>query len=420
MKEFVQALLLKLSQRIIAKYKPTIIGITGSVGKTSTREAVFHVVSQKYRAYRPNKNFNNEIGLPLAIIGTESPGKSVLGWLGVLWKGAGLAFFTQRYPEMLVLEYGVDKPGDMDYLLSIAKPTISIITNIGVSHYEFFKSTEAIAREKGRLAEVLNPNETLIVNADNVVAAAQAGKAKAKVITYGHLHDAAVRVTQSEEQVNGMALTDLTIQTPTRSITAKLPAVGGPHIEAINAAVAAAEVLGIETDLVIKGIAEYKPFPGRLNIIAGLKHTTIIDDTYNAAPDSMKEALLLFSRIPANYKIAVLGDMRELGELSAKAHKDIGSLVATLNVHRLYTVGEGGKLIAIAAMEAGFPESKVSSWDNSDVAKTVILQAIEPDSLILIKGSQYVRMEKITKELLAEPMRAHELLCRQSNSWLES
>lgn len=418
MKKTVQNILAELAKRILAKYKPKIIGITGSVGKTSTKEAVFFVVNQKYRAYRPLKNFNNEFGLPFAIIGTDSPGKSISAWIALFSKALGLILFTQKYPEVLVLEYGVDKPGDMDHLLSIAHPNISIITSIGISHYEFFQSAEAIEHEKGRLAEVLTSEEKLIVNADDAKSFNQKNKTHAKKISYGINNAADVQLTKKDENITGQYSTAVTFKTPTRIIEGSVRALGNPHLQAIAAAIAVGEVLGIETDLIVKGVEEYKPFPGRLNIIDGIKHSVIIDDSYNAAPASMREALLLFDRLPSSHKIAVLGDMRELGALSEKAHEDIGKFVATLNIQKLHTVGDGGKLIAKAALSAGFPESKLSMWNNSDEAQQAILNSVEQNSLILVKGSEFVRLEKITKELLTDPMRAHELLCRQSASWL--
>lgn len=421
MKQLVQKLLFFFARKIIDRHKPIIIGVTGSVGKTSAREAIFHVVNQKYKAYRPAKNFNDELGLPLAIIRYEdNPQKRLWAWLMVFVQGIATAFFSTKYPDVLVLEYGVDKPGDMDYLISIARPSIGVITSVGSSHYEFFKSAAAIAHEKGKLAEALPQSGTLVLNADNEHALAQQRKTQARVLTYGVNDQAQVRVIKAEERLNGQGITDLEVQTLSRHLTATVHGLGKPHASAALAAIAVAEVLGMESDLIARGIAEYRPAPGRLNVIPGLKHSVIIDDSYNASdPMVVKEALHLFSRLPASYKIAVLGDMRELGELSDQAHRDIGVLVASLDMHRLFTVGEGGKKIAAAAIESGFPKNKVSSWDNSEAAKKVVLHALEPESLILVKGSQFVRMEKITKELMAEPMRAHELLCRQYGKWLE-
>src|SRR5258708_6717222 len=133
----IQKLLAYLAKKILAKYKPKIIGITGSVGKTSAKEAIFLVVAEKFKARKSPKNFNNELGLPFAIIGVDSPGRNIFKWIGVFFKAGALILFKQKYAQILVLELGVDRPRDMDYLLSIVKANVSVITNIGISHNEF-------------------------------------------------------------------------------------------------------------------------------------------------------------------------------------------------------------------------------------------------------------------------------------------
>ncbi len=420
MRNILQKLLRFFARKIIQKYHPRIIGITGSVGKTSAKEAIFQVVSQKYRTYRPDKNLNNEYGLPLAIIGVDSPGRSVWGWIKVFIRAKLLWLLPRTYPEVVVLEYGIDRPGDMEYLLSIVRPDIAVITNIGISHYEFFQDTEAIETEKGKLVAGVDKAGLVILNADNSQAIRQKEKSAAKVMTYGTKSPADVFTGSINETINGRAHTMLEIRTPDGVLEIVINAVGLPHVHSCLAAVTVGTVMGIEHSLIAQGLKQYKPAPGRLNVIAGIKQSTVIDDSYNASPDSTKEALKLLSTLPANYKVAVLGDMRELGSLSDEAHNEIGTIVAGLGVHRLVTVGVQGKRIAEAAIAAGFPESKVSSWDNSDVAKKVVQGLMEPQSLVLVKGSQFVRMEKITKEIMAEPMRAEELLCRQYGNWLNS
>jgi UDP-N-acetylmuramoyl-tripeptide--D-alanyl-D-alanine ligase len=420
MKQTIQNLLSSLSRTIIHKYKPVIVGITGSVGKTSAKEAIFHVASQKYRAYRPVKNFNNEFGFPFAIIGVDTPGRNILKWLGVFGKALSLILLSRQYPEVLILEYGIDRPNDMDYLLAIAKPHVSVITGIGVSHYEFFHNAEAIEHEKGKLAAVLTDEDILIVNADNIAAFRQKEKTTAHVYAYGFAEQADVRAESAQEVLNGKVVTALEVIVGDQKHQFSLHAAGTPHIHAVLAAIAAGQALGIEPSLIAQGVEQYKPLPGRLNVIGGIKHSTVIDDTYNAAPDSTREAVELLARIPASYKIAVLGDMLELGSISDDEHRAIGKLVAERSIHRLITVGPQARLIVEGAITAGFPESKISSWDNSEVAKQVVQQQLEPESLILVKGSQGIRMEKITKEIMSDPMRAEELLCRQYGKWINS
>lgn len=418
MRIIVEPLLAFFARRIVAKYKPQIIGITGSVGKTSTRAAVFAVVSQKYRAYTPPKNLNDKIGLPLAIIGMDTPGRSLWGWIKVFTKAKMLWLFPMKYPEMLVLEYGIDRVGEMDSLLCVAKPNISILTSIGLSHYEFFQDTETIEQEKGKILEILTASDTAILNADNDLALKQQHKSKAPVITYGK--DGQVHASNVEETLSEKAATTVQVTTSTRQFTAQVAAVGLVHVSSCLAAVAVAEALHMETDLVVKGLATYKPVPGRLNVIGGLKRSVLIDDTYNAAPDSMHEALTLLEKFPGSHKMAVLGDMLELGAKSTEAHTAVGQEVARIAPNHLITVGAGGKIIADSAVAAGLPEERVISFDTSAEAQLPVQELIKQGSVVLIKGSQGMRMERITKEVMAEPMRANELLCRQYGKWLNT
>lgn len=422
MKNILQNLLAFLARTIIKKYKPKIIGITGSVGKTSTKEAVFAVVNQKFKSYRAAKNFNDELGLPLAIVGyNDNPQKNLFTWLQVLLRAIRLILVRSKYPEVLILEYGIDKPGDMDYLVSIAKPDIAIITSIGVSHYEFFNDAGAIEFEKGKLAQAVPATGVVIVNADNEKALAQKLKSKGSSLSYSTTGVADISIVLKTELVDATAQTIFEAKTSSRQFEASVNAIGRPHLAAITAAIAVAEYLKIETDLVVKGILEYKPAPGRLNIIGGIKHSTIIDDTYNAAePQGVIEGLAVFDRLPGLHKIAVLGTMRELGDLSDESHDMVGKMLSTVVMDHLITIGDGGKQIAESAVASGFPAEKVLSFPDSDSAKQVIQDILQPEGLIWIKGSQYVRMEKITKEIMAEPMRAKELLCRQYGTWLST
>lgn len=377
------------------------------------------LVSQKYKARRSEKNFNNEIGLPLTIIGSPSPEKNIIQWLLLLLKAIGLVLIKQKYPEVLVLEYGIDRPGDMNYLLSIAKPHIAVITSIGVSHYEFFSSPQAIETEKAKLVESLSSSDFALFNADSGKALAQSGKTKAKVVSYGTAEHAAVRASGISESLSLPVSTNFTVQLGGKEVPVHLPAVGSTHVSSVLSALAVASVLGLETSFIEQGLGQYKAVPGRLNILSGVKKSVIIDDTYNAAPDSMKEALALFSRIPGTAKIAVLGDMLELGPISEAAHREIGKLVAQLKPEYLVTVGRQGKVIADEAKNLGLVGERVLTFYTSQEALKAVQGLVHGGSVVLVKGSQGVRMEKITKEIMAEPMRATELLCRQYGKWLK-
>ncbi len=424
MKNFVQRMLANLARQILAKHKPKIIGITGSVGKTSTRDAIYAVVSTAFSVRKGEKNFNNEFGLPFAVLGVSGPERNIFKWLMVFIKGY-FTLWIGGYPKVLILEMGVDKPGDMDYLLSIAKPDISVLTNIGLAHYEFFQTMEAVAQEKGKLVEALNhsnQNGVAILNADNDLVKQQAIKATskgAKIITYGFT-DSDVRVKIDSEQFSAPASTTLEVITHYNSFKATVKAIGLPHLSSCAAAVAVGLNLNISQEDIIKGLSKYRPMTGRLNFLAGIKKTLIIEDSYNASPDSVKAALQILRRAPQSKKVVVLGDMLELGGVSEQFHKQIGELVADLNPDKFFVVGELAKHMLDGSVEAGFDESKITWFKNSHIAKDIIRDQIEPESIILVKGSQGVRMERISKELLLDPMSATNVLPRQYGAWLDS
>lgn len=419
MRHIVEPIVAFFARKIVAKYKPQIVGITGSVGKTSTRAAVFAVVSQRFSAYTPPKNLNDKIGLPLGIIGMDSPGKSLVGWLKVAAHATSLLIFKQKYPEVLVLEYGIDRVGEMQQLLAITTPKVSVLTSIGFSHYEFFTDIETVAREKGYILQALQKDGIAVLNGDDPRVLAQASSVSGRVITYGH-GSHTVQLREKAEVFGDVPATTVQIRSPRFAVSAQLAALGAPHVSAALAAVAVAEALEIEESAIVRGLSLYRPVPGRLNVIAGLRRSWIIDDTYNASPDSMREALALLSRFPGSHKIAVLGDMLELGRVSDAEHMAIGTQVATVGVNHLVTVGPSGKIIAEAALAAGLPEERVISFDASIQATVTVQELMREGSVVLVKGSQGVRMERVTKEIMAEPMRAADLLCRQYGKWLNT
>jgi len=305
-------------------------------------------------------------------------------------------------------------------LLDIANPSIGVLTSIGVSHYQFFENSAQIENEKAKIATHLPAGGFFLVNADSDTALRQQTKTLAGVVTFGFNPDAQVHPEQITESLSGKFSSHLKIKLLSGSIEATVKAVGKPHITAVLAGVAAGSVLKIEHDLIIKGVETYKPHPGRLHIIGGIKRSIIIDDSYNASsPESVLEGIALLSRIPALFKIAVIGDMLELGSLSDEKHEEVGQKVAGGHFDRLVTVGAQARIIASAAKAGGMDAAKIISFDSSDEAKKTVQELIELESAVLVKGSQGVRMEKITKEIMAEPMRAQELLCRQYGKWLE-
>lgn len=417
-------LLTYIGHKILAKHKPFIIGITGSVGKTSTRHATAALLSAKYHLREPVRNYNTEFGILLTIFGTEGLEKNhnPLGWLRVLAKALSVWLLPHNFPKMFVLEYGVDHPGDMDALVHIVKPDITVLTTIGIAHKEFFKTEAEIAKEKGKLVEALNPKGVFVYNIDDANVKAQTEKTSAKKLSFGTLeagNNPDVVLEKVEETLAYPASTTLYFRTPTRQFKAKVPVLGTGHAKAILSAVAVAEAMEVETDLIIKGLATYRPVAGRFTVISGIKKSIIIDDSYNASPFSVMAGLRVLARFPNRVKMAALGDMLELGDDTDKAHREVGELVASLNIQKLFAVGELGKKISDSAKIAGMPPENVYSFPDSDTAKNEILKMLEPESVIFVKGSQGARMEKISKELMTEPSSAAQLLPRQYGKWLE-
>ncbi len=424
----VQSMLAFFARKILAKHQPFIIGVTGSVGKTSTRHAIAAALGAKYKLREPIKNYNNEIGIPLTIIGTKSWDDDAGSFakqkalMRIILKGL-LAWLGSDYPKVLVLEYGVDHPGDMDIYLEIAKPNLTVFTAVDFSHKEFFESQEQIAQEKGKLAAALPADGTFVYNADDPLVASQVARTTARTVSFGTAqagHSADVILEKVDISLGGQTFSNLQIKTPSRTLHVTLPAIGAAHEKAALVAVAVAEAMEVESDLIINGLANYRPMPGRLNVISGIKKSIILDDSYNAAPISTIAGLNLLAKFPNKIKMAALGDMLELGDSTDKAHKEVGELAAAMDLQKLITVGELGKKIAVSAIAAGMPAEKVISFPDSDTAKSEVLKMLEPESVIFVKGSQGVRMEKISKELMAQPLSAAQFLPRQYGKWLES
>lgn len=428
MKKIIEKILKIFAQAIIEKYKPLVIGITGSIGKTSTKEAVFTVLSGKNNVRRNIKNYNNEIGVPLTIIGAEAQGRSILGWLNVFFKAVSLLIMKNKnYPEVLILEMGVDHPGDIDYLTEIVKCQIGIVTFIGTAHLEYFNTVEKIQKEKGRLIESLNRDGYAILNYDNEKAREIKNISKVKTLTYGFDAKADIRaqeVISSFDKNNILQGTSFKLSYRGSSVPVFLPGILGNNAVYFSLAGAAVGIIqGMNLIDISQALRNYKSPRGRMNLMAGIKNTLIIDDTYNSSPAAAVAALGILKEIPAaddKRKIAVLGDMLELGGYSEEGHQDVGKYLAKMKIDKLITVGEYSRDIDRGAKEAGMNEDAIFHFADVSSAGRFLQEIMEEGDLVLIKGSQGMRMEKIVKEVMAEPEKASELLVRQDVGWQKS
>lgn len=418
MNKIIQLKLKLLAKLIIFRHKPKIIGISGSVGKTSTKEFVYQVLSKKFRVRKNIKNYNNEIGLPLTIIGMESPGRSISGWMKLFFRSLGI-LFKKDYPEILVLEMGIDKPGDMAYLLSIAKCDVGILTKIGYSHLEYFKTIDKVREEKGLLIRSLGETGWAVLNYDDENVRSLAKETKANVLTYGS-NDLAIVKAQNIQfsKIGNNIKTDFDVVYK-NIVHADLEGfVGKPVVEASLAAVCVGLIFNIDLADIISYLKEMKPIAGRMNFIAGQNGSVIVDDTYNASPQSTIAALNTVREINAEgRRIAVLSDMLELGNKAEEGHRDVGRRAAKLGFDILIAVGKDSYFTALEAKIAGMDPNKVFYFKEHGEVPKFLIDLIQPTDLILVKGSQGMRMEKIVKEIMAEPEMAEKLLVRQDGQW---
>jgi len=416
-------LILSIEAKIIlAKYKPKIIAITGSVGKTSTKDAVYTVLSSSLYVRKSNKSYNSEIGVPLTIIGIENAWSSLFGWLKNILEGLFLIIFKHHYPKWLILETGVDRPGDMSRILKIIKPDITIFTRFSKVpvHVEFFDSPEEVMAEKTKLALGAKKDSDLILNFDDEDVLKIKEKAHRKYTTYGFNEGADVRATNISinKDMDGKPVgVNFKIEYDGNTIPVNLNGLlGKQHIYPSLAAIAAASSVGLNVVEVSQNLKDHQTELGRMRILEGKDGSVIIDDSYNSSPIAVKEALQTIEQIDwPGRKIVVLGDMMELGKYSAEAHIEIGKMVPDF-ANFLVTVGPRARTIADKAIDK-LGEENVRSFKYSKDAGTYLKTFVREGDLVLIKGSQSTRLEKAIVSILKDPGRAKELLVRQEKEW---
>jgi len=404
-----------LVKLILSRYKPKIVAVTGSVGKTSAKEAIFCVVSQKYRAARSKGNFNNEVGVPLTILGRHrSPGANIFKWILLFFSSMYLLLIKdKRYPEVLVLEMGADRPGDIFYLTSLAKPHVGVVTIIGQSHLQYFGTQEKIAREKLSIIRRNNGKDWAVLNADDPFQAQARLNPKGNLITFGQSESSDVQYHDVKISSRGGEYgTEFYLKYRGREEQVFVGGVlGWTYAQACATGLAVGAALGMSFEEMIVGFKNFVPSNGRSRILEGVKNTILIDDTYNAAPSSVESALKNLMVMPTNgHKIAVLGDMLELGATSESAHQRIGKTVADLNVDYLFVVGERSRDIARGARKAGMDEDRIYHFARAIEGGIFLQERIKEHDTILIKGSRGMKMEQVVYELMAKPWEADEVL----------
>jgi len=363
---------LQAYQMLAANYRRSlglkVLAITGSNGKTSTKDFAASVLARKFRVTKTEGNFNNHVGLPRTILEATS-GDQIAVW-----------------------ELGMNHPGEIAALAKIAAPDAAIITNIGVAHIEFMGSRESIAAEKGALAEAIEPQGTVILNADDPFTEGIAARTRARVVLAGTTAGA-VRAIEIRQSADG---SEFTIVEGAHRCRAQLPVAGSHMVQNALLAIAAGRAFGLSIEECAAGLAAAPLTKARLQIkeIGGVQ---FLDDSYNANPDSMKAALRTLVELDADGKrIAVLGEMRELGSESERGHREVGETAATLDVNQLITIGDTAELIAEGARTAGL--QKVLSARSTAEAANLLGKIARPGDLVLIKGSRAARTEEVIEK----------------------
>ncbi|MBU6141980.1 UDP-N-acetylmuramoyl-tripeptide--D-alanyl-D-alanine ligase [Patescibacteria group bacterium] len=406
LKRYHRALIRSLAIRTIKKYQPGVIAITGSVGKTSAKDALYAVLSSHRTVRATTKNFNNELGVPLTILGSYPEIGGWFFWLKVIGMACLRLLFRMQYPELLILEYGIDKPGDMKYLLDIARPQIAVVTAIGQIpvHVEFFSGPEALAREKAKIVEGLPSTGFAVLNSDDEVVYDMRERTRAHVMGYGFNEGAEVRITNYEVRMDDGVPAGISFKLNYGGsfVPVRLDGVFG---RAQAYATAAAASIGIVFGLNLVKIAEavhgFKAPAGRGRLIPGIKHTFLFDDAYNAAPLSMRAAVDTLEHLQAKRKVAILGDMLEIGKYTVEAHEEIGMLIPE-RFAVLVTVGPRAKFIAEAARRGGMPPKAVISFDTVEEAIPEMEHILKKGDLVLIKASHAIGLDKLVAALAAE------------------
>ncbi len=414
-KKLVLNFLLLLARIRLKRLRLFIIGVTGSIGKTSVKDAIYTILRGRYPVYRSEKSYNTEFGMPLAILGQPSGFSSALKWIFVLIGAMWNAFFGGRNMQMLVVEMGVDKPGDMLQLLKLVRPQVGVLININPVHLGEgqFRDLDDIFLEKKKLIESLPEKGVAILNADDPYVVSLRDSVHCKKIFYGFSEIADLRVLQTKTSTQGL---EFTVSYRDELVSGRLPLLGGFQVYVILPALAVALSQGYTLEEAIAGLSAYKLPAGRMNPIEGINETLIIDSSYNASPEAVREALEVLKQSEGR-RIAVLGNMNELGDYTDEKHREIGKYAAG-RTDILFTVGDDARLISEEAKKHGFPARAVAHFQNANSAAEHIRQILQKGDTLLVKGSQNnVRLERLVKALMKHPEKSRELLTRQEPEW---
>ncbi len=414
MKQFIVALLEFQARRLLKKYKPIVIAVTGSVGKTSTKLNIATVLSQKYRVLAHYGSYNVPVAIPLAMFNMTIPLSlfNPFSWARVLWNMEMQLHKPFDY-DVLVLELGTDHPGEIEYFRKYLNPDIAVVTAVAPEHMEGFGTIEAVAKEELMVAHYA---KKVIINRDDISADfTKYVPDGIDIDTYGTSGIAEYRFI-IKNAVAGKGFEGDFVSPEHGAQKVSLKVVGEHNVRSVVAAGAVAAKVGLSPKEIVAGMEQVVPVHGRMNLLRGLKNSTIIDDTYNSSPLAAVAALQTLYLFPTEQRIAVLGSMNELGDYSKRAHQEVGKACDPALLAWVITIGsEAAKYIAPAAKTRG---CQVESFSSPYEAGAFVRKVMQQKAVILVKGSQNgVFSEEAVKMLLHEVGEDSQLV-RQSPEWM--
>lgn len=391
-----------------------LIIVVGSVGKTSTKMAIGTVLSERYRVRLHEGNHNAELSAPLAILGVEYPEniKSIGQWLRV-FRAAKQRIREPADVDVIVQEVGTDGIGQVPHFGTYARPNLAVVTAVADEHMEFFKTLDAVAEEELSAA---NFSEAALINRDDIPGQYSSLITTPRFSTYGTSSAAEFSIAQADftltEGTKGLLNTPLH-----QNVPVQLAIVGEHSLRAAAAAAAVGELFTLAPEEIQSGIRKLRAVPGRMNVLRGMDSTVLIDDTYNSSPIAAESAIRTFYQIPAPQRIAVMGSMNELGDVSAAGHKAVGDLFDPMEVAYVITVGDqANTYLAEAATLKG---CRVIKCRNALEAGAEAHQLMEEGAVLLFKGSQGgIYLEEAVKMVL-HSTDDEDRLVRQSPKWME-
>lgn len=405
---------------VLKRFKPRIIGVAGSVGKTSTKDAIYAALESFVSVRKNKKSFNSDIGVPLTILGLETGWSNPSAWIKNVFLGLK-PLFGKDYPDWLVLEMGTDRPGDMKKLVSWISLDYAVFTRFPdvPVHAEYFARAQDVNDEDAQMMFGLKPSGVLVLNADDEKISELALKSTYRTMWYGftetaHVHASNMDIQYDEEGIP--VAQSVKVNFGSNSVPLSIVgALGMQHVYPVLAAIVVSMEMGINALDAMESLGSHRVPPGRMNIVPGVGGITLVDDTYNSSPVALKQAIITLGGLKADRKIAILGDMSELGKYTKHEHENIAQILQEQHIDHLITLGERATFIYEEAVRIGITHVHRAASHDDAVQKA--LEWAKDNTVVLVKGSQSSRMEKVSFDLLYDKQRAGELLVRQDGYW---